>query len=548
MSIIRTPPYRFRLVSKIAKTYGMRGFTEKTARVVSDFIEVKHNNTLFKTEVNHIIPSVSHMMKNIIIQSSKKDARFKVKHLQLIGSMYEETKILAPNEFDFFAVFDYDIISDRRISLKSGCRPGFTKIRVNEISKQWSDCCQGFYLSPHKCMRIFESLLPSQLENISPIITPSGTLYGWKRRKRTFDLVWKKDDGCNMDIAVDIMPAFPVIYRDLQKTLREECTDTRMDELGPTQACYLIPRSCEHHYEGKCWHNSFAHAESEMIRKMDSGKKKCHRVLKLLFTSDQMGKSEYLTSYALKSAIMYKSKIDFDHELQFILYIFIHFAKCFDQTCMPTYFLTKTNVWKNILEHRTHNIWGSHFLCDILVRRQLVENIGKSELRRRYPAWNSAIVLEFWRRMMILLIVVFSTVESSENIEQVFELITNTHSRSNFYYLDQLRNKKLNWLLAAPQYDVLNIRANYRRVISSLDIPIYTELTNELQRNKLLDMKALNSLIRKYKYTFKAGNDRFVNLEVRRDSNVYIPHRTSCKSETLSRQQYTVRYRSAKHR
>lgn len=120
-----------------------------------------------------------------------------------------------------------------------------------------------------------------------------------------------------------------------------------------------------------------------------------------------MGKSEYLTSYALKSAIMYKSLIDFDHELQFILYIFIHFVKSFDQTCMPTYFLTKINVWKNILEHRTHYIWGSHFLCDIIVRRQPVENIGNFELRRRYPAWNSAIVLEFWRWMMILLIVVF---------------------------------------------------------------------------------------------------------------------------------------------
>lgn len=169
MAIICIKPYRFRLVSKIPKKHGMRGFTEKTARDVSNFIEVKHNDTLFKTEDNHLIPAVSHM-KN----SSEKDVRFKVNHLQLIGSMYDETKILAPNEFDFFAVFDYDINNDR-ISLESGCQPGFTKIRVNEISKQWSDCCQGFYLSPHKCMRIFESLLPSKLEYISPIIIRSET-------------------------------------------------------------------------------------------------------------------------------------------------------------------------------------------------------------------------------------------------------------------------------------------------------------------------------------------------------------------------------------
>lgn len=49
-----------------------------------------------------------------------------------------------------------------------------------------------------------------------------------------------------------------------------------------------------------------------------------------------MGKFEFLTSYALKSAILYKSKRDFDHELHFLLYIFNHLAKYFDQTCMPT--------------------------------------------------------------------------------------------------------------------------------------------------------------------------------------------------------------------
>lgn len=132
--MIRIPLYRFRLVSKIAKLRGTRGFTEKTARAVSDFIEVKHNDTLFKTKDDHLNQAVSHMMKNIIIESSKLDARFKVKDLQLIGSIYGETKILAPNEFDLFAVFDYDMKSDRRISLESGCRPGFTKIRVNENS------------------------------------------------------------------------------------------------------------------------------------------------------------------------------------------------------------------------------------------------------------------------------------------------------------------------------------------------------------------------------------------------------------------------------
>lgn len=111
-----------------------RGDSLKRQPVLYQILLKLNTNTLFKNKDDHLNQAVFHMMKNIIIESSKLDARFKVKDLQLIGSMYEETKILAPNEFDFFVVFDYDITSDRGISLESGCRPGFTKIRVNEIS------------------------------------------------------------------------------------------------------------------------------------------------------------------------------------------------------------------------------------------------------------------------------------------------------------------------------------------------------------------------------------------------------------------------------
>lgn len=544
MSIFRVPVSRYKQFTNIPKILGTRRFTEKTVRAVSDFIDFKHDKTLFKYEVYNITQAVTRMIENIIIQSSEKDHRFKIRSLQLIGSMYEGTKVSVPNEFDFFAVFDYDVIGDRKFGLESGCRPGFTKIRVKEISKDWLDCCQGLYLSPHICMRKFESLLPSQIADIEPIATPSGTLHGWKRRKRTFDLYWKNADGSKIDIAVDIMPAFPVIYRDLPKTLREDCTDTRMHEIGPNQACFLIPRSCEHYYEGKCWHNSFAHAESELIRKMDAGKKKCHRVLKLLFTDDLMGKSGFLTSYALKSAIMYKSKKEFINELDFLLYIFIHFAKCFDQTCMPTYFLTKTNVWKNIIEHRTQNIWDTKFLYDYHVKRQIKEHIDKDELKEPscFPAWNVAVILEFWRRMMILFIVLFCRAESSMALDFSFSLINDVHSKSNQFYMEKLKDWKINWLVAAPQYDVLTLRANHRKVIRALDIPVYTELIDELQKYKLLDMRALNSLVLNNQYAFEAGNNTFIDLDVRRHSNVYIPHTSSCKSEALLlRQLYTNR-------
>lgn len=43
----------------------------------------------------------------------------------------------------------------------------------------------------------------------------------------------------------------------------------------------------------------------------------------------------------------------------------------------------------------------------------------------------------------------------------------------------------------------------------------------------------LNSLIRENKYVFKAGNDQFVNCNVRRVSNVHTFYMSSCKTDVL---------------
>lgn len=59
----------------------------------------------------------------------------------MIGSMYEEMKILVFNEFDFFVVFDYDVIGEWIFGLEFGCWFGFIKICVKEIFKEWLDCC-----------------------------------------------------------------------------------------------------------------------------------------------------------------------------------------------------------------------------------------------------------------------------------------------------------------------------------------------------------------------------------------------------------------------
>lgn len=86
--------------------------------------------------------------------------------------------------------------------------------------------------------------------------------------------------------------------------------------------------------------------------------------------------------------------------------------------------------------------------------------------------------------------------------------------------MERLTDWKINWLVAAPQYEVLTLRTNHTKVIRALDIPVYTELIDELQKYKLLDVRALNSLVLNNQYAFEAGNNTFINLDVRRHSNV----------------------------
>lgn len=91
---------------------------------------------------------------------------------------------------------------DFKISLESECRPDFfffTKISINEISKQWSDCCQGFYWSAHKCARCLKTVSRQSLKifHRSSLHLEHGRTGSEGGRKRSFDF---DGDSCNMEI------------------------------------------------------------------------------------------------------------------------------------------------------------------------------------------------------------------------------------------------------------------------------------------------------------------------------------------------------------
>lgn len=75
----------------------------------------------------------------------------------------------------------------------------FTKISINEISKQWSDCCQGFYWSAHKCARCLKTVSRQSLKifHRSSLHLEHGRTGSEGGRKRSFDF---DGDSCNMEI------------------------------------------------------------------------------------------------------------------------------------------------------------------------------------------------------------------------------------------------------------------------------------------------------------------------------------------------------------
>lgn len=73
--------------------------------------------------------------------------------------------------------------------------------------------------------------------------------------------------------------------------------------------------------------------------------------------------------------------------------------------------------------------------------------------------------------MIIPQILVISTAKSPITVTShlVFALIYDTYSKSNWFYMNQLENTTLNWLLMSPQYEVLKKKAN--RAFGILVIP-----------------------------------------------------------------------------
>lgn len=91
-----------------------------------------------------------------------------------------------------FFCFEYSLISDRKISFESKCRPGLSTIRVNEISEQGSDYYQRFYLSAHKCARCLKTTSNQSLKWFHRSLLHLEHSRAKKWRKRTFvSLVWE---------------------------------------------------------------------------------------------------------------------------------------------------------------------------------------------------------------------------------------------------------------------------------------------------------------------------------------------------------------------
>ncbi|XP_068730895.1 uncharacterized protein [Montipora capricornis] len=254
---------------------------------------------------------------------------FSVEKILPVGSFYEGTKLILPNEFDFNIK-----INVGEIDIRQGCRPG----RVQVTFKS------GHQKSLQNLCELFSGMLDASLESLTDvekrITRETGTLHILSISSSSFqvpclELKW---EGANFvfQITVDIMPSIPCTDTFMEEIAKDDNFPSVFHQLVKDLGCFLVPKTCSRDC-GKCFHVSFAQAELHLMQSMDEVHRKCYRVVKWLLCS------HILESYKVKMAILdhvYNAKCRSQAGIvECVLAVLEALVNDYDNLKMPTFFL-----------------------------------------------------------------------------------------------------------------------------------------------------------------------------------------------------------------
>lgn len=182
---------------------------------------------------------------------------FSVEKILPVGSFYEGTKLVLPNEFDFNIE-----INVGEMDIHQGCRPG--RVQVT------------FEGGPHKSLEslseLFSGMMNASLKSLTDadkeVTRETGTLRmlsvsGSSFQVPCLELEWKGTNG-EFPITVDIMPSIPCTGTFFEEITKDDNFPSVFRQLVKDRGCFLVPKTCSRDC-GKCLHVSFAQAELHLM-------------------------------------------------------------------------------------------------------------------------------------------------------------------------------------------------------------------------------------------------------------------------------------------
>ena len=287
-----------------------------------------------ESEAELIRNKLETLISNILADVGKRDPRFQ-NTLVKSGSVYEETKVCQPNEFDFMVKITP--LTDKPSIKQSSCAKtdGYVQLFLEE--DHWKDFRdrKGCF-SPYLLSRHFKKLIMESIDNVetpeglsiyrAPQDESEGRLWLLYRGilcdngkenssgvtysethgpSTTLDIHWKGGTTYNnLKVNVDLTPAldFPISKLPVQllTDLRPEVQQKIQGILQKT-GFYVVPAGFDE------WRISFSVAEKEILATSPDGFKACYKVLKVLRddVSMRLGLRDSLVpSYMFKTVLL----------------------------------------------------------------------------------------------------------------------------------------------------------------------------------------------------------------------------------------------------
>ena len=403
--------------------------------------------------VEDIETCVESLLENLLKVISQKQPLFVGSKLVPGGSYYEGTKVRQPDEFDYMLVLKPPPFANS-VEIEAGCSPWFKRIivgcRCGYYDYRYPSWATGTIPKPNEfekmlweCIKIIVEKEPITIETNHGIIRTREAAdqklyleYCQKHTEGTFQN--RTGPGLlkmhSVDIGVDLMLAYE--HPNTCDVLKDIAFPEKYKTYLETNGCHLVAKSCKKFEvtgtsgrQCPCWFLSFSAAETEIMKELDVGHKQCYQVLKALLigSADYPGKCMNLSSYMLKTAVMYHVHSDpICEEMKYgacIPQILRYLRNGFDEVNMPCFL------------SREQQIWGSHITAPQFVHGSFMH----SDLLLKHDIYDETVYamlwVEFWRRAIMVIENLFSTkslLQSGERRQFLVEKLKNFRNLVSF--------------------------------------------------------------------------------------------------------------------